>query len=156
MNSVDHDLRLVREGTDYFSRRLDALTDADFDGPSLLPGWDRRHVVAHVGYNADALTRLVTWAGTGTETPMYASQQARDDEIDAGATMTPMRSGRCAGGGRIAVGCVAGPAGRPVGLPDQHPPDGGVIPPGGGRVHPPDRRRWQNLFSSSPTDGSQR
>ena len=47
------------------------------------PGWSRRHVVAHVGYNARALTRLVEWAKTGIETPMYASadQSGRRDRL---------------------------------------------------------------------------
>ncbi|HEY5881428.1 MAG TPA: maleylpyruvate isomerase family mycothiol-dependent enzyme [Nakamurella sp.] len=88
-DSVAADLLLAARGTDYFSRRLDGLTDAEYEAPSLLPGWDRRHVIAHVGYNARALTRLVRWAHSGAEIPMYASTQARDAEIDAGATMPP-------------------------------------------------------------------
>lgn len=87
--AVAADLDLVRAGTEYFTGRLDALADAEYDAPSVLPGWDRRHVIAHVGYNARALGRLVHWARTGVETPMYASMQARNAEIDDGATMTP-------------------------------------------------------------------
>ena len=88
--AIAADLLLARRGTAYFSRKLNELTDAQYDGPSLLPGWDRRHVIAHVGYNARALTRLVEWARTGVQTPMYASSQARNEEIDAGAAMTPI------------------------------------------------------------------
>ncbi len=83
------DLELSRLGTEYYTGKLNELTDGAFDGPSLLPGWDRRHVIAHVGYNARALTRLVQWARTGIETPMYPSTAARAAEIDAGAPMTP-------------------------------------------------------------------
>jgi maleylpyruvate isomerase len=83
-------LQLARHGTAYFSRKLNELSDAELDGPSLLPGWSRRHVIAHVGYNARALTRLLEWAATGVETPMYPSPEQRRDEIDYGATLSPL------------------------------------------------------------------
>ena len=82
-------------GAPVLLRRLGELTDPEYDGPSLLPGWDRRHVIAHVGYNARALGRLVEWARTGVPTPMYASPQARNSEIDAGATLTPVELRSC-------------------------------------------------------------
>jgi len=82
-------LATVRLGTSYFRRALSRLSDDEFDGPSLLPSWSRRHLVAHVGYNARAVARLVTWAATGVETPMYSSPQARQEEIDLGATQRP-------------------------------------------------------------------
>jgi maleylpyruvate isomerase len=83
-------LLLARRGTAYFSRKLAELADDDFDGPSLLPGWSRRYVIAHVGYNARALTRLLEWAANGVETPMYASPEQRLAEIDYGATLSPL------------------------------------------------------------------
>ena len=58
--------------------------------PSLLPGWSRRHVIAHVGYNARALTRLTEWAATGVEQAMYESSEARWREIEYGATLSPL------------------------------------------------------------------
>ena len=85
------ELLTVRRGTAFFARKVTELSDADFDEPSLLPGWSRRHLLAHVGYNARALTRLVQWANTGVETPMYDSPAARDAEIDFGATL-PVRA----------------------------------------------------------------
>lgn len=83
------DLELVRLGTAFFRRALDRLRDDELDAPSLLPGWSRRHLLAHVGYNARAVARLVTWAATGVETPMYASPDARGAEIEHGATLNP-------------------------------------------------------------------
>lgn len=82
-----HELDWARRGTAYFLRRLNELSDAELDGPSLLDGWGRREVVAHVGYNARALSRLVEWARTGTETPMYADTEQRGAEIALGATL---------------------------------------------------------------------
>lgn len=83
------DLLLARRGTAYFLRKLKELPDDALGEPSLLPGWSRAHVVAHVGYNARALSRLVTWAATGVETPMYTSPAVRAHEIEFGATLTP-------------------------------------------------------------------
>ncbi|KQQ90032.1 maleylpyruvate isomerase family mycothiol-dependent enzyme [Arthrobacter sp. Leaf137] len=80
----------ARRGTAFFARKLNELTDADLDGGSLLSGWTRRHVVAHVGYNARAIARLVEWAATGVETPMYPSVEVRNHEIDFGATLSPI------------------------------------------------------------------
>jgi len=39
--------------------------------------------------NAEALRRLVHWARTGERTPMYASGEERDAEIEAGARLDP-------------------------------------------------------------------
>jgi maleylpyruvate isomerase len=80
----------ARRGTAFFARKLNELSDAELDGGSLLPGWTRRHLTAHVGYNARAIARLIEWAATGVETPMYSSPEARNHEIDFGATLSPI------------------------------------------------------------------
>ncbi|MFD1210895.1 maleylpyruvate isomerase family mycothiol-dependent enzyme [Arthrobacter sp. GCM10027362] len=82
-------LLTARRGTAFFGRKLNELSDEDLSGPSLLPGWTRAHVIAHVGYNARAIARLMEWANTGVETPMYASARARNEEIEYGATLPP-------------------------------------------------------------------
>lgn len=88
-----HDHRRTREwvrtGTDFFLRHLDRLSDANLALPSRLPGWSRAHVAGHVARNADALSRLVHWAHTGVETPMYASPEQRREEIERSAGMPP-------------------------------------------------------------------
>jgi maleylpyruvate isomerase len=83
------ELAVVRLGTAFFRRALDQVTDEGLTRASVLPGWDRRHLVAHVGYNARAVARLVDWAATGVETPMYFSPKARSEEIELGATLNP-------------------------------------------------------------------
>jgi maleylpyruvate isomerase len=57
----------------------------DLDGPSLLPGWTRKHVAAHLSLNAEALGNLVHWARTGEERRMYSSAEQRSADIEAGA-----------------------------------------------------------------------
>jgi maleylpyruvate isomerase len=75
------------EGERFLDEALDRLSGAEPDGPSLLPGWSRRTVIAHVARNADALGNLLTWARTGVETPMYASAEARDHAITTTAQL---------------------------------------------------------------------
>jgi maleylpyruvate isomerase len=72
-------------GTALFLRALDDLGDHELDAPSTLPGWTRRHLVAHVASNAEGIGRLVSWARTGQATPMYASPRQRTDDIASGA-----------------------------------------------------------------------
>ena len=75
----------MRDGTGLLLSAMSALSDADLDEPSLLPGWNRRYLLSHVAANADALRNLVYWARTGEERRMYASPQQRDADIAAGA-----------------------------------------------------------------------
>jgi maleylpyruvate isomerase len=53
--------------------------------PSALPDWTRAHVATHIARQADAFTRLTSWACTGERQDMYASPEARTAEIDEGA-----------------------------------------------------------------------
>jgi maleylpyruvate isomerase len=77
------------QGTTLFLGALDDLRDADLHGATTLPGWTRRHLVAHVASNAEAIGRLVSWARSGQETPMYASPEQRAADIAAGALRPP-------------------------------------------------------------------
>lgn len=81
-------LREVHQAQERFDEILSRLDDPDLRGDSLLPGWSRAHVAAHVAYNARALTRLVNWASSGKRMPMYESRASRDAEIEAGAHLT--------------------------------------------------------------------
>lgn len=93
MTAARHDLpvtqRWMRDGESFFADQLAALRDADLGGPSALPGWDRRAVIAHIARNAEALTRLVRWARTGIETRMYADPGQRVRDIEASARQPP-------------------------------------------------------------------
>jgi maleylpyruvate isomerase len=53
-------LRLARHGMAFFARHLNALSDDQLVGPSLVPGWTRAHVVAHVSIAARAQALAVT------------------------------------------------------------------------------------------------
>jgi maleylpyruvate isomerase len=86
--NLEQRLQWARRGSAYFARKVNELPDAEIDAPTALPGWTRRHLVAHVGYNARAIARLVDWAATGVENPMYSSPEARAAEIEEGATLS--------------------------------------------------------------------
>lgn len=77
------------QGTKLFLGTVDRLADDAFADPTMLPGWSRAHVVAHVHYNALALQRLLYWAKTGERTPMYVDAEQRAAEIDSGAGRSP-------------------------------------------------------------------
>jgi len=78
-------------GTELFLDSLGGLSDDALGEPTGLPGWSRRHLVAHVHYNAEALRRLVSWARTGVENRMYADADQRNSEIEAGAELSADR-----------------------------------------------------------------
>ena len=78
-------LAWVIESTTHLIATADQFDDEAVREPSLLTGWTRGHLLTHVARNADAIVRLLAWAATGVETPMYASNAARDEEIEEGA-----------------------------------------------------------------------
>jgi len=66
------------------------MTGPDLRAPSLLPGWSRAHVLAHLARDADAMRSLLIGARAGQDRPAYASPQTRNSDIGtwaaAGAT----------------------------------------------------------------------
>jgi maleylpyruvate isomerase len=84
-DEVRRSMARIGEATDRLLASASALTDAGVGEPSLLPGWTRGHVLTHVARNGDGLGNLLRWARTGIESPMYASREARRDDIEAGA-----------------------------------------------------------------------
>lgn len=86
---MDAALRDLSDQIDLATQRLlDAarvITEPDLRGPSLLPGWTRAHVLAHVARNADAMRNLLAGVRSGRDRPGYASAEAREADIEEGA-----------------------------------------------------------------------
>ncbi|MCX0273351.1 maleylpyruvate isomerase family mycothiol-dependent enzyme [Nocardia zapadnayensis] len=80
-------LKWAEHGTGLFLTQTALLDDESMSAPSDLPGWTRKHLVAHVAANADALGNLVHWARTGEHTPMYSSPDQRNADIESGAAL---------------------------------------------------------------------
>lgn len=80
--------RWAAAGTRLFTDAVARLDDESLDAPTPLPGWTRKHLIAHIAANAEGIGNLVRWAATGTETPMYASADERAAGIAKGSTMS--------------------------------------------------------------------
>ena len=63
------------------------LTEPDLRAPSLLAGWTRAHVLAHLARGADAMRNLLASVRSGQERPAYVSAEARQADIEHGAGM---------------------------------------------------------------------
>ena len=65
------------------------IAEADLRAPSLLPGWTRAYVLAHLARSADAMRNLLIGARSGEDRPAYASAEARAAEIEQAAKQQP-------------------------------------------------------------------
>ena len=86
---MDAALRELSDQIDQATQRLldiaRVIAEPDLRAPSLLPGWTRAHVVAHVARNADAMRNLLVGVRTGQDRPAYPSAAAREAGIEDGA-----------------------------------------------------------------------
>jgi maleylpyruvate isomerase len=85
VRGVDAAQRKVLDELDTATQRLidDAriMTEPDLRARSLLPGWSRAHILAHLARGADAMRNLLVGARAGQDRPAYASPQARTADI---------------------------------------------------------------------------
>jgi maleylpyruvate isomerase len=86
---VDPALQPLSDQIDFASQRLlgtaRIIDDSDLRAPSLLPGWTRAHVLAHLARGADALRNLMIGVRTRQPKPAYISPAAREADIETGA-----------------------------------------------------------------------
>ncbi|MER7705992.1 maleylpyruvate isomerase family mycothiol-dependent enzyme [Kitasatospora sp. NPDC097605] len=86
---MEHDraiaLGWVGTGTALCASAIAGLSEDEYAAASALPGWTRKHLVAHLAANAEAIGNLVHWARTGERTPMYADPRERAAGIERGA-----------------------------------------------------------------------
>jgi maleylpyruvate isomerase len=90
---VDAAQRQLSDQIDDATQRLlgtaRVIAEPDLRAPSMLPGWTRAHVLAHVARGADAMRNLLVGAKSGQERKAYASAEARDADIEHGARLKP-------------------------------------------------------------------
>ncbi len=84
--TTELDLRTL--GERFYLKTLDQISPKGMVEQSLLPDWTRTHVAMHVVHNAEGFMRLLEWARTGVETPMYPSREERDREIEESVAHT--------------------------------------------------------------------
>jgi maleylpyruvate isomerase len=89
---MDAAQRELSDQIDHATQRLldhaRAIAEGDLQAASLLPGWTRAHVLAHVARNADAMRNLLIGVRSGQGRAAYASAQAREADIERGAAMS--------------------------------------------------------------------
>jgi maleylpyruvate isomerase len=83
---MDAALRDLSDKIDQATQRLldraRTITDPDLRAPSMLPGWTRGHVLAHLARNADGMRNVLVGVRTGRDRPAYASAEAREADIE--------------------------------------------------------------------------
>jgi maleylpyruvate isomerase len=83
---VDAAQRLLSDQIDDATQRLlgsaRVIAEPDLRAPSLLPGWTRAQVLAHVARGADAMRDLLAGARSRQDRTGYRSAQARGEEIE--------------------------------------------------------------------------
>jgi maleylpyruvate isomerase len=89
---VDATQRDLSDQIDHATQRLlgsaRVITEPDLRQPSLLPGWTRAHVLAHLARGADAMRYLLIGARIGQDRPAYVSAEAREADIAFGGTLS--------------------------------------------------------------------
>jgi len=83
---MDAAQRQLSDQTDHATQRLlgtaRQIAEPDLRQPSLLPGWTRAHVLAHLARGADAMRHLLVGARSGEDRPAYASEHERAAAIE--------------------------------------------------------------------------
>ena len=89
----DQAVAALPEASQRLVRTVDGFHGEDWTAPSLLPGWTRAHVVAHLGLNAAAMSRalrgLVAADDEDAPRTMYDSDEQRADDIALLAAQDP-------------------------------------------------------------------
>lgn len=78
MTSID----VLADETDLLLATCEGMGPDELAAPSLLPGWSRGHVLAHVAGNAEGLGRRARSVGDGVPRSMYESPETRNGDID--------------------------------------------------------------------------
>lgn len=82
-------LEALHQSEQRLLRTVDSLHAEDWTAPSVLPGWTRAHVAAHLALNAEGLAGAVDGLAHDLDVPVYASSEARDADIEELAQAEP-------------------------------------------------------------------
>jgi maleylpyruvate isomerase len=77
----------IDQATQRLLDKARVITEPDLRAPSMLSGWTRAHVLAHLARGADAMRNLLVGVRSGQERPAYVSAEARQADIEFGAGM---------------------------------------------------------------------
>jgi maleylpyruvate isomerase len=90
---VDNAQRELSDQIDQATQRLldraRVITEPDLRAPSLLPGWTRARVLAHVALSAGAMRHLLAGVRDGRDRSGHASAEAHAAGLEHGAGQRP-------------------------------------------------------------------
>jgi maleylpyruvate isomerase len=90
MDSAQRELSdQIDQATQRLLDRARVITEPDLRAPSLLPGWTRARVLAHVASGADAMRHLLVGVRTGRDRSGHASTGAQEGGLKNGAGPRP-------------------------------------------------------------------
>ena len=78
-------LEEVRSASDRLVATIEQLAATGMAEASLLPGWNRAHLLTHIARNADGARNLLLAVRSGRAVRMYASPELREADIATGA-----------------------------------------------------------------------
>jgi maleylpyruvate isomerase len=108
---VDEAQRQLSDQIDQATQRLlgtaRIITEPDLRAASLLPGWTRAHVLAHVARGADAMRQLLVGVRSGQDRSAYASAEAWQADIEYRAGLRPRELADDLAGSAMALRTVA-------------------------------------------------
>jgi maleylpyruvate isomerase len=92
-SGLDDTLEALHQSEQRMLVTVDSLHPDDYREPSVLPGWTRAHVVAHLALNAEGMAGAVDALARGQEVPIYESDDRRNEDIEelAGAKPSEIR-----------------------------------------------------------------
>lgn len=85
----------IQEATQRLLGDTIGISDGDWNRASLLPGWSRANVAAHLSANADALAELIDEAAQGRSVTLYTDDELRAESIERGSCMTGLELQIC-------------------------------------------------------------
>jgi maleylpyruvate isomerase len=90
MDSAQRELSdQIDQATQRLLDRARVITEPDLRAPSLLPGWTRARVLAHLARGADAMRNLLAGARTGQDRPAGASVEAYEAGLKHSESLRP-------------------------------------------------------------------
>jgi maleylpyruvate isomerase len=81
----------IDQATQRLLDRARVITEPDLRAPSLLPGWTRARVLAHVALGADAMRNLLIGVRTGQDRSGQATAEALEAGLEDSAAQRPER-----------------------------------------------------------------
>jgi maleylpyruvate isomerase len=89
MNEPADSLERLHQSEQRLLLTVDSLGGDAWGEASVLPGWTRAHVAAHLALNAEGLARAVDGLAHELDIPVYDSSERRDADIEELAAAEP-------------------------------------------------------------------